>query len=256
MSNKERLEETITSVCKEKFSGNYLPLAIDMAGSLQINESEALEVHDLEMIAAGVVYAASVHLSLTEGTMMEDEAISMAFNVSIDQMEEMANHLFQLESLLGANEEELSLMEQEQEQEVVVEEKQEEESKTLTNMDALEPSTVNRFAVTLTPKQLFIDFLNRMEVSETPLYLEHFRNQSSVYLIDDKEDVHLGAPEHFLAAHAEKMVQMELTKEFVDSKYWPSNIETDLLLSWFDFSISIMVTDLHAPAALKHDVEE
>ncbi|QZT38888.1 hypothetical protein K5X82_08315 [Halosquirtibacter xylanolyticus] len=249
MSNKERLETIISNVCNDKLEGLYLPLALEMAQSLQVREEQELEDTDLEMISSGVVYAASVHLSLTEGLVVDDEAIANAFSVTIPQMEDMANHLFQLESLLGASEEELDLMEQEETpvvtEEVAVEDDLKEDSSL----------TINRFAVTLTPKQLFVDFLNRMEVSETPLHIEHFRNQSSVYLIDDSEDVHLGAPENFLASHAEKMVQMELTKEFVDAKYWPTNMDIDHLLSWFDYSISIMVTDLHAPHPLLHDVE-
>ncbi|QZE13615.1 hypothetical protein K4L44_13695 [Halosquirtibacter laminarini] len=249
MSNKKQLECIIVDKCNTSLDGKYLPLATQMADTLQIREDEILSDKDFEMIASGVVYAASIHLSLTEGLMIDDEEIAMAFGISIPQMEEMANHLFQLESLLGASDAEMDRMETEVD---LPKETKVEDPEILSSG----PLTINRFAVTLTPKQLFVDFLNRMEVSETPLHMEHFRNQSSVYLIDDKEDVHLGAPELFLAPHAENMVQMELTKEFVDSKYWPTGIDMDHLLSWFDYSISIMVTDLHAPNALIHDIEE
>ena len=107
---------------------------------------------------------------------------------------------------------------------------------------------VNRSALTLRPRQPYLDWINQLPSEltelEQPLAAGALDNEARVYLIGESE------PEQSLAALLAPCWQLLLENELGAwdelGRHWPEPLSLELLTDWFEVSEQALVFDAQA----------
>ena len=102
--------------------------------------------------------------------------------------------------------------------------------------------TLNRTVVVLSPKQPFLDWLNKVDPDDHELTVENLRNDNEVFLIPQLAD----------NADSVKWVEQRWSFLFehmlmgwiVDEAIWPQDRTLALFNAWFDIEVHSMAWDL------------
>ncbi len=101
---------------------------------------------------------------------------------------------------------------------------------------------VNRAALTVIPRQPFIDWVNSFDQSETALTINDPGDEVSVYLVDEvwtEADVTKALKRHYATIFAQ-----ELAAWYPDRKRWPQPRDLRTFKRWFEVKVSSVVVDL------------
>jgi hypothetical protein len=97
---------------------------------------------------------------------------------------------------------------------------------------------LNRSAITITPKQPFVDWANAL-TPELPMQLDVL-GESHTYLTNPDFD---NAEKH-LKKYFKQVFEEELEAIWTDENDWPQKRDFQTFCLWFDFEISDWVQDL------------
>jgi hypothetical protein len=101
---------------------------------------------------------------------------------------------------------------------------------------------INRAALTVIPKQLFIDWVSLHDSAATPLAVNDLRDEVTVYLVDEvliEADVAKALKRHYAA-----IFEQELAAWYSDKRRWPQQRDLRTFKRWFDVKVSSVVIDL------------
>lgn len=99
-------------------------------------------------------------------------------------------------------------------------------------------TTLNRSAITIKPKQPFVDWANKV-IPELPTEL-NVLGESKTYLTNPDFD---NAEKH-IKKYFKQIFEEELEGTWLNENDWPINRDFKTFCEWFDFEISDLVTDL------------
>ena len=101
---------------------------------------------------------------------------------------------------------------------------------------------VNRAALTVIPKQPYVDWANSVDEEEPKLSLNSPYLEYTVYLIGNVANDQDVAAE--LKKHYAEIFQEELVAWMQEEKTWPEKRDYETFREWFDVKVSSMVIDL------------
>ena len=101
--------------------------------------------------------------------------------------------------------------------------------------------TINRFAITINPKQPFVDWVNSTPGEEV-FTLKDVREENSVYLVPEYD--HEDAVLVYLEKHFDQIFEWELFGWHTDEDDWPQNRTWGKFQTWFEIEIQSEVFDL------------
>lgn len=102
--------------------------------------------------------------------------------------------------------------------------------------------TINRSALVVTPKQLFLDWLHSVDPSSYDLTLHDLTLEPTIYLIPERD-----TPKEIdqaLHERCEEIFEEQLAGWFKDVTTWPSDRGFDVFCRWFDYQHHSMLIDL------------
>jgi hypothetical protein len=102
---------------------------------------------------------------------------------------------------------------------------------------------VKRAAITVTPKQPYIDWTNAIDEDGVKIG-EDFEPEKSVYLIDDIRDVVPFDRDVIVRPYFEAIFEGELNGWYRLESAWPSPRTFETFLEWFEVEVHSMVLDL------------
>lgn len=101
--------------------------------------------------------------------------------------------------------------------------------------------TVNRVAITMIPKETFINFLNKVFPANTTTLESAYSEGFQVYLVPNFSD------EQKANAYLKRIAPMVLEKEFeswkIPKESWPEKLTIDVLLDFFEYDASVGLFD-------------
>jgi hypothetical protein len=97
---------------------------------------------------------------------------------------------------------------------------------------------LNRYAITVTAKQPFIEWANKL-TPELPIEINFF-SESHTYLTNPD----LNNAEEHIKKYYKHIFEEELESIWTDENDWPKEIDFNAFCEWFDFVISDWVQDL------------
>lgn len=110
---------------------------------------------------------------------------------------------------------------------------------------------LNRFALTLRPREPFLGWVNGHPQGKLPLVhtLEHIREDPTVYLIQDCETVDEGR--QWVYGEFEFFFKEQLEAWWTDEESWPKNRTLEMFKEWFDIEVLSSVDNV-----MDDDVQE
>ena len=120
------------------------------------------------------------------------------------------------------------------------------EEDNLHSQDDFEENYINRSAITIKPKQPFLDWYANLYPDDD---FEDEIKETNIYLIDDTiDDV-----EKWLKKKFDKFFMMELDVWCTNKKEWPQKRNYKMFNLWFRVEISSMIYDLEKKPVLKSE---
>lgn len=104
---------------------------------------------------------------------------------------------------------------------------------------------LNRTAITIIPKQPFVDWINRLEPT-CPLKV-NMHGETSTYLVNDNFD-NAG---NVIKKHYKAIFENELLAMWIDQDDWPNPLTFKPFNEWFSYEVSGFVYD-----TLKKDISK
>ncbi len=101
---------------------------------------------------------------------------------------------------------------------------------------------VNRGAIVLRPKKLFLDWVNSTDGDGLVLTLDEVSRDSTAYLtpqIEDDDELR-----EFLEQHYPLLFEQELVGWYQDEDAWPAKRDFPTFMEWFDIEFHSLVLDL------------
>ncbi len=111
-----------------------------------------------------------------------------------------------------------------------------------TKLRALPIRLLNRTAVTIIPRQPYIDWANSIDDNWPKYDLDEPDNEYTVYLIDETGDN--TAARRIVQRHCAFIFEYELAAWCVDEDTWPPKRDWRTFKQWFEVQINSMVIDL------------
>ena len=102
---------------------------------------------------------------------------------------------------------------------------------------------VNRAAITVKPRQPYIDWANRLDHDAPKITLEHLPEQT-VYLVEDLAD-YLVEPQAVVRRYFREIFGHELRAWHRVESDWPQKRTFAVFKEWFEFEVHSMVLDMH-----------
>jgi hypothetical protein len=100
---------------------------------------------------------------------------------------------------------------------------------------------VNRSAIVVLPGKLFLDWLHRVDPTSGHLTLADLRREPSIYLLPESDD---DATQREDLAHAcTKIFEDQLDGWYRDVLVWPTCLDMETFVAWFEFSVHSMLID-------------
>ena len=102
--------------------------------------------------------------------------------------------------------------------------------------------TLNRSALVVKPRQLFLEWLHAADPTSRSLTLPDLAREPIIYLIPECE-----TPEHVADALRElcdEIFTEQLAGWYTDTEAWPEDRRFDVFCHWFDFQHHSMLIDL------------
>ncbi len=118
-------------------------------------------------------------------------------------------------------------------------EDEDEESEDEDDDFNFEAGFINRIAITITPKQAFVDWLQKIEGNTL---FPHKIEDDNIYLLEEKdtnEEI-----ESYLRKNFDKIFVEELRLWYEDEKSWPANRNYKMFREWFSVAYTAAVYDL------------
>ena len=106
----------------------------------------------------------------------------------------------------------------------------------------VEMNEVNRGAIVLRPKKLFLDWVNSTDGDGLVLTLDEVSRDSTAYLtpqIEDDDELR-----EFLEQHYPLLFEQELVGWYQDEDAWPAKRDFPTFMEWFDIEFHSLVLDL------------
>jgi hypothetical protein len=103
-------------------------------------------------------------------------------------------------------------------------------------------ATLNRSAVVVKPKQLFLDWLHAADPTSHNLSLRHLTLEPTIYLLPECDT--RAELEDALRERCEEIFIEQLAGWFNDEAMWPQDLGFETFCRWFDFQHHSMVVDL------------
>ena len=103
---------------------------------------------------------------------------------------------------------------------------------------------VKRAAITVTPKQPYIDWANGLDEDGVKIG-EDFEPEKSVYLIGAVTDVIPFDRDVIVRPYFKAIFEEELNSWHRREREWPSSRTYETFLAWFEVEVHSMVIDLH-----------
>lgn len=100
----------------------------------------------------------------------------------------------------------------------------------------------NRAALTVIPKQPYIDWANSLDELEPKLDINDPHYEFTVYLVDEVADE--AAVARALRRHYPYIFEHELVAWYRDEKDWPQQRDFRTFKAWFEVKVSSVVLDL------------
>lgn len=102
---------------------------------------------------------------------------------------------------------------------------------------------VYRTAVTLKPKQPFVDWINSLEDDFT-ITAEELMEDRNVYLIPESGNKIPFTVEKVLPSYFKSIFEEELGSWYLDESVWPQQRGFSTFLKWFEVDLHSMVLDI------------
>jgi hypothetical protein len=102
---------------------------------------------------------------------------------------------------------------------------------------------VRRAAITVTPKQPYIDWANRLDEDGVKIG-EDFQPEQQIYLIGDVSDVFPFDRDEIVRPYFKAMFDEELNDWHQQESDWPASRTYATFLAWFEVEVHSMVLDL------------
>ncbi|MFC1611744.1 hypothetical protein ACFL6C_12350 [Myxococcota bacterium] len=103
--------------------------------------------------------------------------------------------------------------------------------------------TLNRSALTLRPKQPFLDWLHALpEESNRELTLEDLRRENTVYLLDEVDTLEQAIEQ--ITPLIKDIFSEQLAGWSTAKDKWPDGLTIGQLLEWFEVELGTMVADV------------
>jgi hypothetical protein len=102
---------------------------------------------------------------------------------------------------------------------------------------------VKRAAITVTPKQPYIDWANSLDEEGVKIG-EDFESEKSVYLIGDVSDVIPFDRDVIVRPYFKAIFEEELNSWHRRESEWPSSRTYETFLRWFEVEVHSMVLDI------------
>jgi hypothetical protein len=102
---------------------------------------------------------------------------------------------------------------------------------------------VKRVAITVTPKQPYIDWANSLDEDGVKID-EDFQPERHIYLIGDVGDVFLLDRDVIVRPYFKAIFEEELNGWHRRERDWPSRRTYETFLAWFEVQVHSMVLDL------------
>ena len=109
---------------------------------------------------------------------------------------------------------------------------------------------VRRAAVTVTPKQPYIDWANALDEGGVKIG-EDFEPEKSVYLIGDVSGVIPFDRDVIVRPYFKAIFEEELNSWHRREREWPSGRTYETFLEWFDVEVHSMVLDLQGSRLIR-----
>ncbi len=102
--------------------------------------------------------------------------------------------------------------------------------------------TLNRSAIVVKPKQLFLDWLHAADSTSSDLTLQELLLEPAIYLIPECDTPEEAAD--VLHELCEEIFVEQLAGWFNDTTTWPPDRSFDVFCCWFDYQHHSMLIDL------------
>ena len=113
---------------------------------------------------------------------------------------------------------------------------------------------IDRAALTIIPKQPYVEWANHVDNQEPKLSLESEDVEHTVYLIDDvANDRGVTAA---LKKHYAEIFEEELVAWMQDEKTWPPNRDYRMFREWFEVKVSSVVMDLGEKSVAAEELDD
>ena len=106
----------------------------------------------------------------------------------------------------------------------------------------MKANIINRTALTVKPKQPFIDWANSLDDDGPKLNINDPHYEPTVYLIDEAIDDR--ALSRILSRHYSQIFENELAGWHLVVEDWPEKRDGRTFKKWFEVTVSTMVLDL------------
>ena len=106
----------------------------------------------------------------------------------------------------------------------------------------MKANIVNRTALTITPKQPFIDWANSLDDDGPKLKINDPHYEPTVYLIDEVIDD--AALSRALGRYYAQIFENELASWHLVVEDWPQKRDRRIFKKWFEVTVSTVVLDL------------
>ena len=117
---------------------------------------------------------------------------------------------------------------------------------------------INRTAVSVLPKQPYVDWVNQLDPSvsnlEQPMTLLEQSEEGRVYLLAEREiaeEVELLVEENWVDIFNNELGAWD---EFGDD--WPTPLTRDLFNLWFEVAVQVVVFDLHSEPLMVAELDD
>ncbi len=117
--------------------------------------------------------------------------------------------------------------------------------KKLSILFAHRPRTINRAALIVRPKQLYVDWANSVDDHGPRADLQELRANPSIYLVEDID--FLEDFTHLIDDYWKGIFQEQLNGWMRDQESWPDELTREMFLEWFDCELSTMIWDMLKP---------
>jgi hypothetical protein len=102
--------------------------------------------------------------------------------------------------------------------------------------------TINRSAIVVTPGQLFLDWLHRVDPTSVHLTLADVRQEPTIYLLPECESEEQGL--EYLREIVSVIFEEQLNDWYREPSAWPTERDLRAFRRWFECSFHSMIVDL------------